>query len=99
MPFHHSSDIKDGNRTPEQRSAMDRGIKDEAGGGPKLVTFDVFWRRLKGQLAEQRNGPNREAIFSVPKWSEDEGFSGSEFGAVWPGKNVIYCETQKTEDM
>lgn len=63
------------------------------------VPFDVFWRRFKGAFA---NAPSPEPgvhLLSFRKWSQDKGhLPAPPFTAIWKGGDVVYCETEKTDN-
>lgn len=63
----------------------------------EMVPFDVFWRRLKTELAKAQ-GPNPGVhVLTVRKWSQHSGDMSGTFTVVYEGGDTFACDTASTD--
>ena len=58
-----------------------------------MVTFPVFWRRMREELNKLPSDSSGDRILQIRRWSVRQGYFGSPFGALYKGGNTFTCET------
>lgn len=58
-----------------------------------MVTFPVFWERVRKELDRLPLGPSGARVLRIQKWSAKRGRFGSAFAMLYHGGNTFVCET------
>jgi hypothetical protein len=64
-----------------------------------MVSFDIFWPRLKAELSAQPELQSGVRVLNVPKWSQRRGELGGTFALLYKGGDTLLCETATTDGM
>lgn len=63
------------------------------------VSFGEFWSRLKDEFGKAPGPEDGVHVLSFRKWTQDKGYLPTPpFTAIWKGGDVIYCDTEKTDN-
>lgn len=58
-----------------------------------MVTFQVFWDRLRNELNQLPCDPSGARVLRIERWSTKRGKFGSTFAMLYRGGNSFVCET------
>jgi len=64
-----------------------------------MVSFETFWERLKGQLAQLPGPKPGLHVRTIRKWSQFQDYFDGEFILVYHAGNVITCATATTNNV